>query len=97
MRKKVIFMKDKIKKLYRSKKEKVILGVCGGLGRYFNIDPLLVRIIFIIFTLVKGIGVLVYFISAIIIPLEPKEEAKKYSQNREEKAQSLVDELVKKT
>jgi len=60
------------KRLYRSKKNKMILGVCGGLGEYFGIDPTLVRLIFI-FLLIpfNFIAILVYFLSALVIPEAP--------------------------
>jgi phage shock protein C len=46
----------------------MIAGVCGGLGRYFNTDPLWFRIAFVIFTVAGGAGILIYLIAAIIIP-----------------------------
>lgn len=87
------YMKKKINKLYRSRKERVIFGICGGLGHYFRVDPVLVRIIFILLTFVKGMGILSYLIFALIIPLEPEEK----DEEPAKKAQSLLDELVKKT
>jgi phage shock protein C len=44
-------MADEIKRLYRSRKDKVIAGVCGGIGEYFSIDPVWVRIIFVLLTI----------------------------------------------
>lgn len=62
-------MKVKGKKLLRSKKNRVIAGVCGGLGEYFGIDPTLIRLIWILVTLFSaGAGILAYIISWIIIP-----------------------------
>lgn len=90
-------MKKKRKKIYRSRKDRVLVGVCGGFGKYLNIDPVLVRIIFILLTFIKGIGILLYLISALIIPLEPEEEQKKALQISTEKAQSLLEELGKKS
>lgn len=55
------------KKLYRSKSQRMICGVCGGVAEYFNIDPTLIRLAWALFGL-TGSGVLVYFIAAIIIP-----------------------------
>lgn len=55
------------KKLYRSRMDRKICGVCGGIGEYFNIDPTLIRVLFVIFGL-TGSGVLAYIIAAIIIP-----------------------------
>ena len=61
----------KIKRLYRSKKNRAIAGVCGGLGEYFEVDPTIVRLIWVIFTLVSlGIGILAYIIAWVIIPEE---------------------------
>lgn len=82
-----------MKKIYRSRKDKVLFGVCGGLGDYFNIDPVLIRIIFILLISVKGIGFLIYLISALIIPLESEGGVEKSLQKTTEKAQSLFDEL----
>jgi phage shock protein C len=57
-------------RLYRSKTDRMIGGVCGGLGGYFNIDPTLVRLIFVVLTIMGGGGVLIYFILWIVIPEE---------------------------
>jgi len=63
-----------LKKLYRSKKNNKILGICGGLGEYFEIDPTLLRLILIFIMILTGIvPVLIgYFIGGLIIPLAPK-------------------------
>jgi len=58
------------KKLYRSDKDKMIAGVCAGLGNYFGIEPILIRLIFILITLFGGGGVLIYLILWLIIPSE---------------------------
>jgi len=63
------------KKLYRSRKFRVLGGVAGGLAEYFGLDPILMRVIFVLFTLINGIGVLLYIIFWIIIPEEPFEVA----------------------
>lgn len=55
------------KKLYRSDENKLICGVCGGLGEYFNIDATIIRLLWAILAC-SGAGLLVYFIAAIIIP-----------------------------
>jgi phage shock protein C len=59
-----------MKKLYRSEENKVWKGVIGGFGEYFNIDPVLIRIIFVFFVLATGIvpGVLTYIIAIFVIP-----------------------------
>jgi len=61
------------KKLYLSDYDKKISGVCGGLGEYFNIDPTLIRLVWIIFAVPTAIfgAVIVYLIAAAIIPRRP--------------------------
>ena len=56
--------------LIRSKTDKVIAGVCGGLGQYFDTDPVIVRLIFVVVTLLGGAGVLAYIVVWIIVPEE---------------------------
>lgn len=56
------------KRLYRSSVNCMICGVCGGIGEYFNIDPTLVRLGWILFSFLGGSGILAYIIAAIIIP-----------------------------
>lgn len=58
------------KKLYRSRTDRKLCGVCAGLAKYLNIDPTVVRLIFAIVALV-GCGLLIYIICALIIPEEP--------------------------
>ncbi|MDR0364184.1 MAG: PspC domain-containing protein [Bacteroidales bacterium] len=59
------------RKLYRSSANKVLGGVCGGLGKYFNIDPVLFRIIFVVLFIGACMGGLAYIIMWIVIPMEP--------------------------
>lgn len=59
------------KKLYRSKKNKMIAGVCAGLGDYFEMDPTLIRLGAVLLVLLAGTGILAYIIGWIIIPSEP--------------------------
>ena len=61
----------KDRKLYRSQENRMIGGVCGGLAEYFQIDPTLVRLIWIATALFGGIGVIVYIASLIIVPANP--------------------------
>lgn len=58
------------KKLYRSK-NKWIAGVCGGIAEYFNVDPLIVRIIWLVLALGYGVGILAYIIAWLLIPKNP--------------------------
>jgi len=59
------------KKLYRTRADKMIAGVCGGLGRYFGIDSTWVRLLFVLFFFAGGAAFLIYLILWIIVPLEP--------------------------
>ena len=56
------------KRLFRTVKGKMIGGVCSGLAEYFNIDPVLIRLVFVILVLHSGIGVLAYIILWIVVP-----------------------------
>lgn len=58
-------------RLYRSTTEKIIGGVCGGLGEYFGVDPVLARLIFVVLAFGKGIGLVTYIVAWIIIPSRP--------------------------
>ena len=58
-----------MKKLYRSKKNRIIAGVCSGIGEYFDIDPTIVRVLWVIGTLASmGFGIIAYILCWIIIP-----------------------------
>jgi phage shock protein C len=61
-------MTTKTPKLYRSESNRVIAGVCGGLGEYFLIDPTILRIIALALTVFGGSGLILYFILWIVIP-----------------------------
>lgn len=56
------------KKLYRSMSNKMICGVCGGIAEYLNVDPTVIRLLWVIFSFF-GLGILVYIIAAIIMPV----------------------------
>lgn len=60
------------KKLYKSNKNKMIDGVCGGIGEYINIDPTIVRLGWVVFCALGGSGIIAYIIAAIIIPRNPE-------------------------
>ena len=63
--------KNNVKRLYRSKRDKVFGGVCAGIAKYFEVDSIAVKLIWIIATLISvGFGVLAYLIAWLIIPLE---------------------------
>ncbi len=58
------------KKLHRSRTDRKIFGVCGGLAKYFDIDPTIIRVIAVASILVTGAGIIAYLIMAIVVPLE---------------------------
>ncbi|MCP5061822.1 MAG: PspC domain-containing protein [Ignavibacteriae bacterium] len=60
-------------RLYRRRKDKVFGGIASGLGQYLDIDPIIVRIIFVLITIFHGVGLLVYVIMWIVMPEEPIE------------------------
>jgi phage shock protein C len=58
------------KRLHRSRTEKMIAGVCGGLGEYLDMDPTVVRLIFVAIVLLAGTGILAYLILWVVMPLD---------------------------
>lgn len=60
------------KKLYRSRTDKTICGVCGGLAKYLNMDVTIIRLIVVLLTLFVGGGLIAYIVCALIIPEEPE-------------------------
>lgn len=62
-------------RLYRSREKKVIGGVAGGLGEYLNIDPVILRVLFVIFAIINGLGILLYILLWIVVPEEPYGES----------------------
>jgi phage shock protein C len=61
-------MEQKDKKLYKSNNNKVIGGVCGGLGEYLGIDPVILRIIAVVLIFCHGVGLILYLIAWICMP-----------------------------
>lgn len=61
-------------RLTRSRKESIIFGVCGGLAEYFGVDAVIIRLAFVIFTILEWPGILLYIILAIIVPEAEKED-----------------------
>ena len=62
---------DASRKLYRSKTNRQIAGVCGGLAEYFNIDAILIRVLFVLLAVLGGSGLVLYVAMWIIVPKEP--------------------------
>ncbi len=62
-----------MKKLYRSNTNKIFAGIIGGIGEYFDVDPTLIRVLWLIFVVFTGVfpGLLVYIVAIYIIPKQP--------------------------
>jgi phage shock protein C len=71
-----------MKKLYRSRKDSKIAGVCGGIAEYFNVDPTIIRLLAVLTIFFGGGGIVAYIIAWLIIPLEPI-EGNSFSSNDE--------------
>jgi len=87
-----------IKQLYRSSDNRIIFGVCGGLGEYFEIDPIIFRILFLILTFNGGLGFFIYILLAIILPKEQPASSNRpedFSSNLDlkKRADGLISEL----
>jgi phage shock protein C len=84
-----------MKKLYRSRKDTKIAGVCGGIAEYFNVDSNIIRLLAVLTIFFGGGGIIAYIIAWIIIPLEPVEDEssdKQTSRSREKnQAETIVD------
>lgn len=63
-----------MRKFFKTRDDKKLCGVCGGLGKYFDIDPTFVRAAFLLAAFVYGSGVLLYFILALVAPYEGEGE-----------------------
>lgn len=61
-----------MERLYKSRTDKIFDGVCGGIGHYFGIDPVIIRLLWILLVLFGGTGVVAYLVAMIIIPKEPE-------------------------
>jgi phage shock protein C len=66
-------MSNEVKRIYRSRTDRMVSGVCGGLGAYLNLDSTVVRLLFVLLTLATGFapGIVAYLILMIVIPEEP--------------------------
>ena len=67
-------MSNQFQKLYRSREYRMLGGVCGGLGEYFDIDPTLVRVLFVFgaFLGIPGALLLIYLVMLILVPQKPE-------------------------
>ena len=86
-------------RLYRSQTDRMIWGVCGGLAKYLDIDPTIVRVIAVLLIFANGFGILAYIVLAIVVPLEgskvttPKETIKENIEDMKEPAEELGSEI----
>lgn len=85
-----------MKKLYRSRKDSKIAGVCGGIAEYFSIDPTIIRLLAVITIFFGGGGIVSYLIAWLIIPLEPLEEestnfSRKTGREQQSKPETTID------
>lgn len=71
-------------RLYKSNKDKVFEGVCGGLGEYLNIDPVIIRLLWLVLVIFGGTGIMAYIIAMFIIPKNPQ------GQNDESSSKEVV-------
>jgi phage shock protein C len=66
-----------MKRLYRSRKERMLGGICGGLGEHIDVDPAIIRMVWVVITVITilcfGFGIIVYLLAWIIIPESPEE------------------------
>lgn len=90
-------------KLYRSEKDRMIGGVCGGLGEYFSIDSTVVRLIFALIVIYGGSGLILYIILWIVVPSEsnvsdvPEKVIEKNKEEIKEKAKGVVNKITTDT
>ncbi|MFC1750749.1 PspC domain-containing protein [Pseudomonadota bacterium] len=87
---------SKPKKLIRSKSNRLIAGIAGGIAEYFDIEPVIVRIAFLILAFLQGVGILLYIVMWFIIPSKKGKQADVISQNTQEikeTAENFLDNL----
>lgn len=84
-------MAKDVKRLYRSNNEKIIAGVCGGIADHFEIDPIWVRLVFVLLTLLNGVGLILYLVLWILVPKNPNEK-----QTENTAAENIADKLQNK-
>ena len=85
------------KRFLRSKDDRIIAGVCGGLGNYLNIDPVIIRIIWLVLFFAGGVGLLAYIVAMIIVPSEndsPYDEKEVKKSSEDEKGGKLIGGIV---
>ena len=81
------------KRLFRSRKDGLIAGVCGGLAEYFDVDPSLVRLVFILAIFLGGAGLVVYLVAWLIVPENPEQSATDSFVKNQQMKEEVVGEL----
>jgi phage shock protein C len=90
-----VHMSEERKRLYRNTREQMLGGVCAGLGDYFDIDPTLVRLGFVLLLVTGGAGALIYIILWIVVPVaKTKDEKEEVSGSEEGKGEQVVEDNV---
>jgi phage shock protein C len=66
---------DPTRKLYRSRSDRKLAGVCGGLAEFFSLDPTLIRVLFVVLALAGGSGIVIYLVMWIMVPSQSQDAA----------------------
>jgi phage shock protein C len=66
---------DPTRRLYRSRSDRKLAGVCGGLAQFFGLDPTLIRVLFVVLAVLGGSGILIYLAMWIMVPNQPQDAA----------------------
>jgi len=77
------------KRIYRSRTNSMIAGICGGLGEYLNVDPTIIRVVAVLLIIPDGIGLLAYIIGWVIIPRQPETDAEVVAPEKSERSRLL--------
>jgi phage shock protein PspC (stress-responsive transcriptional regulator) len=86
-------MSSEHKKLYRSRRDRMISGVCGGLGDFFGIDSTLIRVIFALLAIFGGSGLVIYLVMLLIVPEEPLAEITQTPDSKETRSDEMPDKV----
>lgn len=84
-----------MKKLYRSNKDAMLGGVCGGIAEYFTIDPVIIRLLFGAAAILGGSGILLYFICWVLIPEKPRGQIDEEYEYENRRSVTMSDDKVK--
>ncbi len=87
--------KNSSSKIYRSEQNRILAGVAGGIGEYFTLDPVLIRIILVLIGLSGGGGIILYLVLWLIIPGQPENSASNNQENLKKNAQEIKDQTKK--